>query len=189
MDSSVVFRDMLADSDLVRHSFDLRSASFDAKASAHLVGWLTQEFMLLRCAWFASAVANVRGREHFVAFMHPDGRLAHAVASTSPQYQSPLVGDGCDILGRRPLSEIHRQMKALAPNVEIVIGGLVEEIDFNGAEMSALLDLAASLPWTSRLVRRGPSPPDGGQLLEIAKRLGYRNAGIDFSERRASRPS
>jgi hypothetical protein len=174
MDSDAVFRDLLVDSDLVRHSFDLRAGSFDAKTSVDLVGWLAQEFMLLRCAWFASAVAHVRGREHFVAFMHPDGRLAHAVVSTSPQYGGPLAGDGCDILGRRPLQEIHLQMKAFAPDVEIVIGDLIEEIDFNDGELAPLLDLAASLPWTSQLVRRGTSTPDGGRLLEIARRLGYR---------------
>lgn len=172
MDSGFLLRDMFIVSDLVAHSFDLRSEDFDAESSSELVEWLAQEFMLGRCVWFASAVARVKGREHFVAFMHPDGRLAHAVAAVSPQYSTDLKGDGCDILGRRPLAHMLDQMRSMNADISVVIGQIASEEEFDAGQLDAMTDLAALLPWTARLVGKACGDPEGKTLRSTAIRLG-----------------
>ena len=172
MDSAELYSDMLVESDLLGYSFSLRSDTFDAAASSDLVGWLAEEFTLRRCNWFASAIATVTGREHHVAFVHPDGRLAHAVAAASPQYDSALKGNGIDILGRRPLATMLSQMNTMNDRVVVEIGSSMSIGDFDEGELEALVDLAGELPWTAGLVRRSAPQPDGQRLREIAYRLG-----------------
>ncbi|MCV9964548.1 hypothetical protein OIU34_21905 [Pararhizobium sp. BT-229] len=173
MDPSTTYQSMLVDSDLIAHSFALRSPSFSADEAADLVGWLASEFTLGRCSWFASAIAHVRGREHHISFTHADGRLAHAVASVSPQFNaSALRGDGCDILGRRPLGTILSEMDALNRHIQVEIGSTASRSDFEAGEIEAMIDLATELPWCSRLVGKPPSSPDGPRLKSIALRLG-----------------
>lgn len=173
MGSSTAYQSMLVNSDLVAHSFALRSPSFSAGDAADLVAWLASEFTLARCSWFASAIAHVRGREHHISFTHADGRLAHAVASVSPQFDaSALQGDGCDVLGRRPLGTILSEIDALNRHVRVEIGSAVPPSDFEAGEIQAMINLASELPWCSRLVGKPPSDPDGPRLKSIALRLG-----------------
>jgi len=167
-----VYGRMLADSDLFTYSFILRSETFGAESASALVGWLAEEFTLYRCNWFASAIVSMTGREHHVAFVRPDGRLAHAVAATSPQYGPDLKGNGADILGRRPLPVISAQMKSLSEGVVVETGRSMPTGDFEMGELEALVDLAGELPWTAGLVGKAPPTPDGQRLRDIAHRLG-----------------
>ena len=172
MDGAELYRDMLVDSDLFTHSFSLRSDTFDAEEASDLVGWLAEEFTLRRCNWFASAIATVTGREHHVAFVHPDGRLAHAVAAATPQYDNDLKGSGSDILGRRPFATMSAQMNSLNERVFVETGRSMSSGDFDEGELEALIDLAGELPWTAKLVRRPSTKPDGPRLRKIARALG-----------------
>ncbi|MBY3155425.1 hypothetical protein HFO56_24165 [Rhizobium laguerreae] len=174
MDASDVFTRMFATSDLVAHSFALRSTLSVGEAT-DLVGWLASEFMLARCAWFASAVAQVRGREHYVAFLHTDGRLAHAVAAAAPQFDPDnLRGYGCDILGRRPLSEMLLEMNSLNDHILVEVGHPAEANEFDDGELDAMIDVASQLPWCAALVGRPRPDPDGEKLLSAARRLGLK---------------
>jgi hypothetical protein len=176
-DPSMTYHDMLIDSDLIAHSFDLRSPSFSASQATELVGWLAKEFTLFRCSWFASAIAHVRGREHHVAFTHGDDRLAHAVAAVSPQFDhANLKGDACDILGRRPLGVMHSEMTLLNGFVTVEIGTPASSAAFDDGELDVLIELAGELPWCSRLVGQSLKEPDGPRLWKIATRLGMREA-------------
>lgn len=173
MDPSTAYRSMLVCSDLVAHSFALRSPSFSAGDAADLVAWLASEFTLARCSWFASAIAYIRGREHYVTFNHRDGRLAHAIVSVAPQFDTTaLMGDGCDILGRRPLSIILSEMSTLNRHIQIEIGSSASPSDFATGELETMIELAGELPWCSRLVGKPPSEPNGPRLQSIAHRLG-----------------
>ena len=173
MDPATTYQRMLIDSDLMVYSFELRSPSFSASQATDLVGWLASEFTLARCSWFASAIALIRGREHHVAFTHGDGRIAHAVAAVAPQFdQTDLKGDACDILGRRPLSVMLSEFTLLNRSVIVEIGSPSSSSDFDDGELDALVELAAELPWCSRLVGKSPREPDGSRLWEIAAKLG-----------------
>ncbi|MCZ7860676.1 hypothetical protein O9X98_04600 [Agrobacterium salinitolerans] len=173
MDPATTYQRMLIDSDLMVYSFELRSPSFSASQATDLVGWLASEFTLARCSWFASAIAFVRGREHYVAFTHGDGRIAHAAAAVAPQFDpANLKGEACDILGRRPLGVMLSELKHLNRSVIVEIGLPVLSSDFDDGELDALVALAAELPWCSRLVGKSPKEPDGARLWEIAVKLG-----------------
>lgn len=178
MDPATIYQRMLIDSDLIAYSFDLRSPSFSASQATDLVGWLASEFTLSRCSWFASAIAHVRGREHHVAFMRGDGRLAHAAAAVAPQFDhADLKGDACDILGRRPLGVMVSEITGLNRSVIVDVGSPVLLTDFSEGELEAMVELAGALPWCSRLVGKYPKEPDGAHLWDIARRLGMPQLG------------
>lgn len=155
----------LADSDLVKLSFALRDEGVDAGTATGLVGWAVQEFAMGRCAYLAAAVCRAASREHFVAFVHPDGRMAHAVVALSPQHGLPLAGNGADILGKRPLGQIEREVRSLCGPVRTEIGSPPD--DLGPDEEKALVAFAAGLPWFRGLTGRG------GELLSAARSLGF----------------
>lgn len=173
MNEPDTFSRMLVTSDLIGHSIALRSEVFSPEDASNLVGWLVTEFVTARCTWLASAIAHVRGREHHVAFIHEDGRLAHAVTAVAPQFDPrTLKGYGCDILGRRPLMDMLAEINFMNSRIRVVVGQPMETSDFGDGELDAMIDLAAELPWCSSLVGRPRPEPDGRRLLKVAKRLG-----------------
>ena len=173
MSSDTVFRDMVASSDLMALSFAVRGPDLDASASADLIGFLADRFLLGHCAYLASAIARQIGREHFVAITYPDGRIAHAAVSSSPQSGGRLDGFGQDILGRRPIRQIAGEVSLISGAFSVEIGNIVEEHEFEPGEEAKLLALAMELPWMRRLLRHGPVKPDGGRLLDAATALGF----------------
>lgn len=157
----------IAGSDLVRLSFDLREAGISVETATGLVGWAISEFAMGRCAYLAAAVCKASSREHFVSFVHPDGRMAHAAVAMSPQIKdSPLAGNGADILGRRPLRTIESEVRALCGPVRIIVGCLPDDLD--PLEEKALLDFAGGLPWFRGLAGRNDD------LVASAEALGFR---------------
>lgn len=185
MDVIEAFNDLMIESDLVSHSFRLRSENFDASASSELVAWLTDEFTLRRCTYLATAVARRIGREHHVSFVHPDGRLAHAVVAVSPQYDGVLRGDGIDILGRRSLSQTAATLADITETVlSVEIGDLVAEDEYAAGEEASLAELAAMLPWYSGALRKPALVPDGPAIERMALVLGMRPRAETSSQRR-----
>jgi len=162
-------------SPLVMLSFDWRSDSMSAAESAAVAGWLMEEFLLSRCAFLASAVSRFLGREHFVAWEHPDGQLAHSVVAVTPQFDSQLRGDALDILGRRSLKAIDFQVRRLVPSAKVVVGNPIEDSDFEDNELHTLLSLARELPWFRKLLRLGEETPDGERIRTVSSQLGWKS--------------
>jgi hypothetical protein len=159
-------------SNLVPLSFDWRSDTISAEESASLASWLMEAFLLRRCAFLASAVSRQLGREHYVAWVHPGGQLAHAVVACSPQFDTPLRGDGMDILGRRPLKVIDEEIRDLVPTVELKLSQPIEKDDFQPGEERHLMALAEELPWFRQVLRLEPQSTDGSRVLQVAIHLG-----------------
>lgn len=148
-----------AASELISWSFVLRSEGLTADESSQFAARLCEEFLLKRCGYLASRAARVLGREHYVAWVHPDGRLAHAVLAVSPQSTSEqLRGDGVDVLGRRSLKSIDLEVRELAPNAFVRIGAIIESDDFDPGEETELEELLSALPWFAKVLRREPTP-------------------------------
>lgn len=181
-----LFPRQIAESDLLALSFDLRGENCDAEAVSSLVGWLIEEFSMKRCAYLASAVASQIGREHYVAFMHPDGRLAHAVVACAPQHGRTLRGDCLDVMGRRPLAETHRALDELTGPVAPEIGGIVSPGEYRPGEMEALLLMAAALPWMRSALRMPKARPSGTVLLKAASALGMASQPAESAASRAT---
>jgi hypothetical protein len=170
-----VFDKDMPTSPLVMLSFDWRSDDMSAAESADVAGWLMEEFLLKRCAFLASAVSSLLGREHFVAWEHPDGQLAHSVVAVTPQFDRQLRGDAVDILGRRSLKAIDAQVRTLAPNAKVVVGCPIEDTEFDQNELHSLLALARELPWFRKLLRLGEEVPDGKRIQTVSSHLGWKN--------------
>lgn len=159
----------IADSDLVRLSFDLRDGGLAAETAVALVEWAVTEFAMGRCAYLAAAVSRAASRDHFVAFVHPDGRLAHAAVALSPQaHGQPLAGNGADILGKRPLRAIEKEVRSLCGPVRVEVGLLPDDLDPD--EERGLLAFAAGLPWFRGLAGTNDN------LVAAAAALGFRSA-------------
>jgi hypothetical protein len=164
--------DAITRSNLVPLSFDWRSETVSAEESASVASWLMEEFLLSRCAFLASAVSRQLGREHYVAWIHPDGQIAHAVVACSPQFDTQLRGDGIDVLGRRSLKVINDEIRALAPSVAVSVAEPIETDDFAPNEERYMIALAEELPWFRRVLRLEPQQPDGNRILQAAALLG-----------------
>lgn len=59
----------IADSDLIRLSFDLRDAGVSVETATGLVGWAISEFAMGRCAYLAAAVCKASSREHLAIWI------------------------------------------------------------------------------------------------------------------------
>jgi hypothetical protein len=160
---------------LVMLSFEWRSDRMSAEESAAVAGWLMDQFLLSRCAFLASAVSRLIGRDHFVAWKHPDGQLAHSVVAVSPQFDDQLRGDALDILGRRSLKAIDLQVRKLVPTAKVLVGHPIEDSDFEQNELQTLLSLARELPWFRKLLRLGEETPDGERIRTVSRQLGWKS--------------
>lgn len=164
--------EMLSKSDLVSWSFNARSGAFSPEMTSNMMGWLAERYLLGGCAYLASAIAYEVGRDRFVSFHWPDGRMSHTVIACSDQYETDLKGYGVDILGKRPLSVIRDQISALASAERVSLGVVIDRSEFDDGELSALVDLASSLPWLAKVMRRPPII-DAAVTLSAMRRLGY----------------
>lgn len=153
MQKEMAFVESITKSELIAWSFELRKKGFSSEESSEIVGKLIERFILGRCGFIASVAARLLGREHYVSWHHPDGRLAHAVLAVAPQFDDGLRGDGIDILGRRPLHVIGSEIAALSPRVRPMVGEVIPSEYFDPDEEDELLTLISALPWYARVVR------------------------------------
>lgn len=138
--------------DLIAHYYDLREKGMPGDPGAEAVGGMTAEFMLGRCAFFATAIAKRLGREHMIALYTKDGDLVHAMVACSPQYGPPFPGWCVDVLGRSKLSDAIAQIERAFGPLDVKIGEFVPDEDFAPGEEDLLIDLAGVLPWTRNFV-------------------------------------
>jgi hypothetical protein len=98
--------------------------------------------------------------------------MSHTVIACSDQYDADLKGHGVDILGKRPLSVMRDQIATIASAERVSLGAVVDRSEFDDGELSALVDLATSLPWLAAIMRRPPII-DASVTLSAMRRLGY----------------
>jgi hypothetical protein len=160
----------LADSDLIRHYFDLRTAGLDAAEGADAVGALADVYVLGRCAALAAVAARIVGRDRVVHFNWPDGRLAHAVVACTPQHPGePLRGDCVDVLGRCRLIDMEADLRSAIAPVTVEIGAIMPDDDFLEGEAASLALVCGRLPWLRRTLVLPPAPePASSGFLEAA---------------------
>jgi hypothetical protein len=136
-------------SDLMPHYFDLREKGMAADIGADAVREMAFNFLVSRCAFFATVVAKKLGREHAVSFFDETGVLLHSVVACSPQYDSRfLTGNYVDAMGRGRLKDMQADLEDAFGPTTVKIGELVSDEDFSPNEESTLAELAGVLPWT-----------------------------------------
>lgn len=124
----------------------IRNPSSSAKASSLFVDLVTW-FVARDCIFLASAVARRASGVRIVRFDRKDGErtLAHAVLSVS-EGVDPLAGDGVDVMGRRPIRELARDLSVMGEFVPTFCEP-VPEMDFAPGGERVMAALAGCLPW------------------------------------------